>query len=78
MQGVWPGLRLRLHISSTILSRHAALGLGLLLQGEGDDVGHSVLVHLIREMKLDKVLTAFYFISFKSISCNTELNYYLM
>ena len=78
MQGVWPGLRLRLQVSSTILSRHAALSLGLLLQGEGDDVGHSVLVHLIREMKLDKVLTTFYFISFKSISCNTELNYYLM
>ena len=78
MQGVWPGLRLRLQVSSAILSRHAALRLGLLLQGEGDDVGHSVLVHLIREMKLDKVLTTFYFISFKSISCNTELNYYLM
>ena len=78
MQGVWPGLRLRLQVSSTILSCHAALRLGLFLQGEGDDVGHSVLVHLIREMKLDKVLTTFYFISFKSISCNTELNYYLM
>ena len=77
MQGVWPGLRLRLQVSSTILSRHT-LRLGLFLQGEGDDVGHSVLVHLIREMKLDKVLTTFYFISFKSISCNTELNYYLM
>ena len=77
MQGVWPGLRLRLQVSSTILSRHT-LSLGLLLQGEGDDVGHSVLVHLIRERKLDKVLTTFYFISFKSISCNTELNYYLM